>query len=127
MLQALDIFFVVFHTTLILFNLFGWIWKKTRKLNLVVLLITLFSWTVLGIFYGFGYCFLTDWHWDILEKRGEADLPASYIRYLLDRLLGIELGEHTVDLITGIGFFTALTMSGILNYLDRKKSRENLI
>jgi hypothetical protein len=47
-----DIFFIVFHTFLIFFNLFGWIFKPLRKANLVVLILTGASWFILGIFYG---------------------------------------------------------------------------
>jgi len=53
--KVLDVFFLVFHTLLILFILSGWIWKRTRKANLVVILLTAASWGILGIFYGFGY------------------------------------------------------------------------
>jgi len=70
--RILDIFFVVFHTSVILFNLFGWIWRKTRKYNLILLVITGASWLILGLIVGtLGYCPLTDWHFDVLEKLGE--------------------------------------------------------
>ena len=63
MLHLADIFFVVFHTALILFNMAGWIWKKTRLANLITLLLTGSSWLVLGLIVGsLGYCPLTDWH-----------------------------------------------------------------
>ncbi|MCD4791284.1 MAG: DUF2784 domain-containing protein, partial [Bacteroidales bacterium] len=78
MYKFLDTFFVVFHTALIIFNLFGWIWKPTRRLNLITLLLTGASWFILGIFYGIGYCPLTDWHWQVLHKLGIYDVPNSY-------------------------------------------------
>ena len=65
MLSFLDVLLTVFHLTLTLFNLTGWILKKTRKLHLVVLMVTAASWFVLGIWYGWGYCPLTDWHWQV--------------------------------------------------------------
>ncbi|MCK5838377.1 MAG: DUF2784 family protein, partial [Bacteroidales bacterium] len=71
MFKLADTFFIIFHTALTLFNLFGWIWQKTRKLNLIILLLTGFSWFGLGIFYGIGYCPLTDWHYRVLRKMGE--------------------------------------------------------
>ena len=52
---------------------------KTRKLHLISLGLTTFSWLVPGIWYGFGYCFLTDRHWEIKEKFGQTGLPASFI------------------------------------------------
>jgi len=71
----LDKFFFVFHSLLILFNLSGWMWKKTRRLNLVLLLLTGFSWTILGIWYGFGFCPSTEWHWQVRMKLGLPDMP----------------------------------------------------
>jgi hypothetical protein len=84
-LQLLNYFFFAFHTALILFNLFGWLFPKTKKLHLISILITLFSWGVMGIWKGFGYCFLTDWHYRILRKLGERDMPSSYISYLMEK------------------------------------------
>ena len=54
-LAVLNIAFVVLHTALILFNVFGWAWTRTRRWNLVTLLATVFSWGVLGMWKGFGY------------------------------------------------------------------------
>ena len=79
-------FFFIFHIALILFNLFGWIPKRSRKWNLVALSVTAFSWFVLGIFYGFGYCFLTDWHWQIREKLGYSTDSNSYVHFLITEL-----------------------------------------
>ena len=84
-LQLLNYFFFAFHNALILFNLFGWLFPKTKKLHLISLLITLFSWGVVGIWKGFGYCFLTDWHYRILRKLGERDMPSSYISLLMEK------------------------------------------
>lgn len=88
MLDFLNYFFYVFHTVLIVFNLFGWIFPKTRKLHFYSLLIMLFSWILLGIWYGFGYCFLTDWHYQVLRKLGETGMPSSYIAFLIEKFTG---------------------------------------
>ncbi|MBT3271653.1 MAG: DUF2784 family protein, partial [Spirochaetales bacterium] len=53
----------MFHSCVIIFNLTGWIWRKTRIPHLILIGLTAFSWFVLGIWYGFGYCPSTDWHW----------------------------------------------------------------
>jgi hypothetical protein len=95
-----DYFFLVFHSLLILFNLMGWICPRLRKVHLVIICLTLASWTVLGFWYGWGYCPFTDWHWNILKQRGETDLPASYISYLLQRGLGLYLSDRLVDILT---------------------------
>lgn len=121
-LHAADIFFLVFHSALTLFNAFGWILKKTRKLNLITLLLTGGSWFVLGIFYGLGYCPLTEWHFQVLRKLGETNLPTSYIKYLAHRISGIAFDAELVDALTGIVFFIALVMSAVLNIKDWKKA-----
>lgn len=115
LLKTGDIFFVVFHTSLIIFILFGWIWKRTRFWNLVVILLTAGSWTILGIFFGFGYCPLTDWHFRILERLGHTSLPNSYIKYLADRLTGLSFNPGFIDTITLWGLIGVLGISLYLN------------
>ena len=104
-------FFFIFHLILIFFNLFGWIPKKLRKWNLVTLSLTAFSWFVLGIFYGFGYCFLTDWHWEVREKLGYSNNSNSYIQFLIKELTGVSVDETLVNTLTAIFFFTAFALS----------------
>jgi len=115
----LDYFFIVFHTLLIVLNVFGWIWKRTRKLNLILLLLTGLSWTLLGVFYGFGYCPLTDWHFKVLNNLGEYNLPNSYVKYLTDRLFHLNINAEYVNLITLITFLAALAISIFMNIRDR--------
>lgn len=119
----LDISFLVFHTGWILFNLFGWLWKGSRPWNLVTLLLTAFSWFVLGIWYGFGYCPCTHWHWQVRRELGYADMPHSYIKFLIHQLTGIEFSAALVDVATVVFFFLALMMSIYLNLRDFRKSR----
>jgi len=122
-----DWFFVVFHLLLTLFNAGGWIWKKTRKLNLITLLLTGGSWGILGIFYGFGYCPLTDWHWQVLNELGIYDLPFSYLEYLAERLTGLEFQAQLVDNLTLILFSAFLLASIGLNLRDyfRRRHRKS--
>jgi hypothetical protein len=113
-----DYFFLFFHTALIVFNLFAWLYKPLRKANLVTLLLTAASWFILGIFYGIGYCPLTDWHWDILYSLGQTDIPNSYVQYLIDRWLGISIMPKTADYLTLGCFIVALTASIFVNLRD---------
>lgn len=120
----LDIFFVIFHSSLVVFNLFGWIWKKTRIYNLILLLLTGGSWLFLGLLVGtLGYCPLTDWHFAVLERLGKTDIPNSYIKYLADRLTGLDISGSMIDTITLSAFLTALIISIILNIKDFKRLR----
>lgn len=120
MLKLLDILFLWMHILIILFNLFGWIWAKTRKLHLIVVFVTLFSWLVLGLKYGLGYCFLTDWHWEVKYKLGEANLPASFVTYFVDKYTSIHLSAQTIDWITGTSFGIAILISLYLNFIRKK-------
>lgn len=120
MYEILDKFFFFFHSFLIAFNLFGWTWKKTRKANLVLLLLTAFSWFVLGIWYGIGYCPLTDWHWKTLRHLGNYNLPNSYVKYLADRITGLDFNAQLVDTLVVVFFLLAIICSIFTNVKDRK-------
>jgi hypothetical protein len=121
MLRVVDWFFVLFHTAFIAFNVFGWLVPRWRRANLVALLLTAASWFGLGIFYGLGYCPFTDWHWSVLRRLGETDLPASYIQYLVMRLMGLDLRPAFVDTVVAVGFFAALLVSAALNIRDARR------
>lgn len=121
MYAFLNVFFFVFHTGLILFNGLGWIWKKTRKANLITLLLTGGSWTVLGLWYGFGYCPSTDWHWQVRRELGYHDMPRSYMKFLVDTLTGWDVNAHAVDTATLVFFLGALVTSLLLNYRDWRR------
>ena len=120
----LDILFTAFHSLLIILNLFGWIWKPTRRINFIALILTGGSWVLLGIFYGWGYCPLTDWHFKVLERLGETNLPNDYIKYLLDRITGFEFNAAFVRRMTLILFLLALGFSVYFNFF-RKLTRSN--
>lgn len=120
MYAFLDVAFVVFHTALVAFNLTGWIWKKTRRLHLAAIGLTVLSWFGLGLFFGWGYCPCTDWHWQVKRRLGETGLPASYVKYYLDRLTGLAWDPFVVDvLVAGLGL-GALAVSVWLNVRDRR-------
>lgn len=118
----LDRFFFIFHSAWILFAVTGWIPRRTRRLNLAALLLTAFSWFGLGLFYGFGYCLCTDWHWQVRRELGDHDLPRSYMKFLADTLLGVDVTAHVVDAITVGGFFAALAASIYLNWCSSRET-----
>lgn len=124
LLHILDVFFVVFHSILILFVLFGWIHKPLRLLHLIVVLLTGASWFILGLFYGIGYCPLTDWHWNVLNQLGKTDLPVAYVQYILDRLLGISITPAFSDIITLLGWAGALLIAIYLQYKKLRKRKK---
>lgn len=107
--------FQTIHIGLILFNLLGWIWRPTARLNLLTLLLTGLSWTALGLLYGFGYCPLTDWHYAVLERLGRHDLPVSYVAFLIEDITGVHISAAAADWITGISYLLALVASIVRN------------
>lgn len=126
MLSLLDIFFTLLHLIIIVFNLLGWIWKPTRRLHFIVVLLTAFSWFILGIWFGLGYCPLTDWHWSIKEQLGETNLPGSFVKYFADRVLQTNIEADTIDLITGAAFILASILSVCFNFIWKKKAVTHL-
>jgi hypothetical protein len=124
MYAFLDKFFFVFHSTLIVFNLLGWIWKKTRLANLIVILLTFFSWFILGIWYGFGYCPSTDWHWLVRKKMGYYDLPSTYTKFLIDSLTGWDVNPELVKILTVLLLTLALFASVWTNIRGWRKSKK---
>ncbi|HDP76403.1 MAG TPA: DUF2784 family protein [Bacteroidales bacterium] len=120
-LHILDYFFVGLHTFIVIFNLFGWAWARFRRWNLAMLILTGLSWFGLGIFYSWGYCPLTDWHFSVLHKLGKTPLETSYISYLLNRLLHFKADETMVERATLVFYLVALATSVFLNIKDSKK------
>ena len=116
LLKFLNLFFFGFHTVLILFNIFGWLIPRWRLANFITLSLTAFSWFVLGIWYGWGYCFCTDWHWQVREMLGFENMSSSYIHFLILKMTGFDFPTDIVDAFTVILFFSAFAISSYLNF-----------
>jgi hypothetical protein len=125
MLHFLDLFFIVFHTLWMVFNCIGWIWKRTRPWQLATVILTAFSWFVMGIWNGWGYCLCTDWHWQIREKLGYPD-DHSYTHLLFLQLTGIDVNPGLADVVTA-SVFAVVALLGIVlsarDFLKRNKAK----
>jgi hypothetical protein len=97
LLNVLDWVLTFLHLFVVGFNLFGWI--RWPKVHLLFILSTGFCWFGLGVWYGWGYCALTDWQWQIKAQLGQTPLPSSFIALALNRL-GIYASDPTVSWIT---------------------------
>jgi hypothetical protein len=117
MLPFLNILLFVLHTFFLVFNLTGWIWKRLRRWHLLSIGLTLFSWLGLGYWYGWGYCIITDWHWQIRREMGFVD-PVSYTELLMVNILGLPLSTLVVDVLTAGALALATILSVWLNIRD---------
>ena len=123
MLQLADIFFTVLHFAIVLFNLFGWIPRRTRKVHFACILITAASWFILGIWFGIGYCPITDWQWDVKHKLGEHNLPPNFIEYYAEKITGHDFSSQFIEIMIGVCFGLAALASVWVNFGRRKESR----
>jgi hypothetical protein len=71
-----------------------------------------------------GYCFLTQWHWNILAKLSVYPAENSYVQYLFRRLLSVQLGAETADRLTLAVFIVSCLISVLLNYRDFMKKKK---
>ena len=121
MLHLLDILLSFLHLALTGFNLLGWIWPGSRKAHLITIGATAASWFVLGIWFGWGYCVLTDWQWRIKEKLGETNLPSSFIKYFADKITGKNINASLINTFTLVCFLVAIVLSLYVNFFMKKK------
>jgi hypothetical protein len=117
--EALDVAFFVFHTSWIAFTCLGWIWRRTRRWHLAVVSLTVLSWFGLGVRYGWGYCPLTDWHWDVRARLGHVD-PPSYIQLLIREAIGVDVGAIQADTLAVVTLVVVTVGSVVLHRRDRR-------
>lgn len=87
------------------------------------MLLTAASWFILGIWYGWGYCVCTDWHWQAREALGYHDRSDSYIHFLLLKLTGINFDPKLVENTTLIIFGVCFVLTAWLNIKDRQRKK----
>ena len=123
-LVFLDHAFLVGHTALIFFNLFGWAWRKTLRLNLLSIFLTAGSWIAFAPWYGLGYCPCTDWHWQVKEALGQTDLPNNYLTYLFDAWTGLAVSDEFAFRLAWGALIPALALSLYLNLRGNGKKKK---
>jgi hypothetical protein len=125
MLFLLDWFLTVLHLAVVLFNLFGWIPRATRKAHLVSILLTAASWFLLGIWFGTGYCPLTDWQWQVKERLGEQNLSPNFIEYIAEKWTGHNFSETLVGTAIAVCFALAAVLSLYVNLVLPWRKRKS--
>src|SRR5659263_624490 len=78
------------------------------------LLLTGLSWLIFSKGNTYGHCILTDWHWNILRKLGETNLPETYTQYMFERMTGMPVQKGTALTITRLSWLLSLLLSAIL-------------
>jgi len=86
---------------------------------LITVAATAFSWFILGIWFGWGYCPITDWQWKVKEKLGETNLPNSFIKYYADRISGKNTNPSVIDTTTLVIFLMVIILSVYFNFFKR--------
>ncbi len=121
MIELLDLFLTFIHLIIIGFNLFGWVSPFTRKAHFICVIATAASWFLLGIWFGIGYCPVTDWQWQVKSKLGEHNLPASFIKYYADKISEKNISAAFIDRVTVISFAVSAMLSVYVNFIKKKR------
>ncbi len=123
MLALADGFLDLLHIAVIVFNLTGWIWPKTRVAHRCLVALTTFFWLVVGpMVHSLGYCPLTQLQYAVKYARGIKDMPNSYIDYLLQKV-GIHLDPQLIDVMTGVTFASALVVTLVVWRRERRYAK----
>jgi hypothetical protein len=125
MLEVLNILFFVFHSLLMVFNLMGWLIPRLRRVHLFTIGLTAFSWFVLGWWYGWGYCFCTDWHWQVRQALGLPNPSHSYIHFLMVQLSPWNPAPVWADAAALLGFFIGMCGSLWVNLIKKRPGQKN--
>ena len=83
-------------------------------------MLTAASWFILGIWFGMGYCPLTDWQWNVKDKLGEQNLPSNFIEYFAEKISGTDFSAGFVNTSIGVCFGAAVLLSLYVNFFRRK-------
>ena len=123
MLEVANVGFYVFHTLLIGFNMFGWIFRRTRGWHFLAMGLTAFSWFVMGAVYGWGYCLCTDWHFQVREQLGYQDSATTYVQLLAETGFGMNMSRQTSDVLAVSIFVMILLAMAVVWSRDFQKRR----
>lgn len=115
-----DFLLTILHLFIIGFNLLGWIFKRTRKTHFWFAMATLGCWVILGVWFGFGYCPITDWQWHVKARLGEQNLPDSFIKYFADKVFNSNINADLVDALTLIFFLISIGCTIKVNFFNKK-------
>jgi hypothetical protein len=117
MLRFLDVLLTVVHLAIVAFNLLGWIPRSTRRAHFISILVTAACWFLLGIWYGMGFCPVTEWHWNVKAKLGEQNIPNNFIEYIAEKVFGYDFDPQLVGTVIAVCFGLAAMLSVWVNFV----------
>ncbi|MDH5763488.1 MAG: DUF2784 domain-containing protein [Nitrospinota bacterium] len=114
-LALMDYLLHAIHLGVIFICLAGWIFEPTRIVHLAVVVLVAISWFGLGYFFEYGYCFLTDTQWRVKRKLGQEPHTESYVKYVLDKITGLDIDLKITDNLTLYAYIAAVILSLVVN------------
>lgn len=108
----------IIHLSIIGFFLFAWFLPEYRVLHLILSFSIFFSWFGLGLFYGFGYCLVTDIQWKLKKESGYDPETPYYIKYIVDKATGANINSKLSNMVTTYTFFVISILSIVLFYIQ---------
>jgi hypothetical protein len=127
MLRLLDVLLTIVHLAIVVFNLFGWIPKATRKANFITLMLTAASWFLLGIWFETGFCPVTDWQWQVKERLGETNIPPNFIEYIAEKTFKYDFDTAFVSNVIAVSFALAVVASVYVNFVLPRRLRKRAV
>ncbi len=121
--QGLDGAFFMLHSALMVFLMTGWAWRRMRRWHMLSVALVWFSWFGLGAWYGWGFCPCTEWHWRVRMALGKTDMPASYVKFLVDSLTGWDVPALWVDGVVLVSFLGATLLCIVLSWRDWRRRK----
>lgn len=112
--NLLDFLMHIIHLSLISFMLTGWVFEATRFPHYVLIWLIFGSWFGLGIFYGFGYCLVTDLQWRVKEKLGNPPSTKFYVKHMIDKVISHDIDETLINHISSYTYYGVFLISNFL-------------
>ena len=105
------------HLSLMSICIVGWMFEPIRVLHLVAVTLVAVSWFGLGKFFGYGYCILTDTQWRVKRRLGQEPYTESYVKYILDKITGLDIDKKITDGLTLYTYVGAVILSLLANFV----------
>ena len=106
----------VIHLSVMSICVVGWMFEPIRTLHLLVVVLVAVSWFGLGKFFGYGYCVLTDTQWRVKRKLGQEPYTESYVKYVLDKVTGLNIDKKLTYGLTLYTYAGAVIFSLVTNF-----------